>query len=79
MNIMRMGASVKCPDDIGPSQYVILKVDPNCKAHLCHVGIFTCYCSALVASRSRAVREVMPEIIQLVGLNSSYRFNYEMP
>ena len=62
INIMRMGASVKCPDDIGPSQYAILKADPNCEVKLCHVGIFTCYCSSLVATRSN-VNEDMPETI----------------
>ena len=39
----KVGGSVACPAEIGPSQYVVIEMtQPICRPIFCHLGIFTC-------------------------------------
>ena len=48
----KMGGSVYCPDNVGRSDHIIIKfTDPGVRPVLCNVGIFSCSCSNLRATR----------------------------
>ena len=54
----KMGGSVKCPDDAGPSSHVIIMMTENdCRPVLCNVGIFSCSCSNIHANRDSDVHQ----------------------
>ena len=49
----KVGGSVACPAEIGPSQYVVVEMTKEtCEPIFCSLGIFSCYCSNYRATRS---------------------------
>lgn len=47
LELLKTGGSVKCPEDVGASQYVIIHLDGSGGdlRRPCNVGIFSCECS----------------------------------
>ena len=58
MDFLKAGGSVKCPENVGSSQYVIFHFSDFSKTNAspCNIGIFSCECSNYEAvSRSEAI------------------------
>ena len=51
LDMMRTGGTRQCPPDLGPSQNVMLSFPPGSQPTLCNVGIFTCTCENIKATR----------------------------
>ena len=50
LDMMRSGGTARCRESSGPIKTVMLVLKTS-EATLCNVGIFTCYCNNITASR----------------------------
>ena len=52
IDMIKMGGSVKCPDDAGLSTHVVIMMtEDGCRPVICNVGIFSCYCDKFAVNR----------------------------
>lgn len=50
--MLRAGGTRRCPPELGPSQNVMLSLPYGTKPTPCNVGIFTCTCENIKATRT---------------------------
>ena len=68
IEILKLGESVKCPENIGTSLYVIVYLENtfNALARPCNIGIFSCYCTNYEAvARTDPIDESALEFVVL--------------
>lgn len=68
--LMKNGGSVKCPEDVGTSQYVFIKFGGSGKRRPCNVGIFGCQCTNFVALAR--IQPIYPSSLDFVVLGAGY-------
>ena len=51
-NLWKMGDTARCASDVGPVNFVMVKLQPNTAVHICNVGIFSCSCSDISVTLS---------------------------
>ena len=51
-NLWKMGDTARCASDIGPVNFVMIKLQANSAVHICNVGIFSCSCSDISSTLS---------------------------
>lgn len=62
-NLFRMGETVKCPTNIGPVNFVLVKLADNSEVHMCNFGIFSCSCSNILMTNDSSGETASIELV----------------